>query len=574
MSQILSSALQSYKSGKYKKTLELLAPILHQTSVSPEILLLAAQCHSKAGQYGDAAGFYERAARHKHGAEAILLQTLTARMRILAQDLEGALPSARAAARSGVFNADAEQTWRRILRFTLSLPEIEHEQAAFLARLAANDPVFLSIEDPLDHISWCEDEAINARITINPATAFTEDSRRARRGRPHAWNEKLRIGYLSNDYSDQHATMMLFQGVILAHDREKYDVYHFCHTPAGVVSTDKGKRKLYPNIVPISTEDDAAEKCIRKYNLDILIDLKGHTKDTRIALINRGLAPVQVAYLGFPGSGVGIDCDYVISDPVVTPDGSRPFYHEKLCRLPECYQSNDNRFRALPAAASRETLGLPEDRFVFASFNAIRKVTPETARLWAQALKAVPGSLLWMMCEGELARRNFTGFMEALGITPDRLLFTESVDHVTHIARLQAADLGLDTFPYNGHTTTSDKLWAGLPVVTKRGGNFASRVSESLLNALGVPELVAADADGFVALCRDLASDRQRLAGLRRKIAANRFTQPLFDTERFTRHLERAYEMMAERGRAGLAPDHIDVPPLPPRGGSFQPIEI
>ncbi len=575
MSNALQAALKSYKAGNFRKTLIELAPLLRLPSPPVECLLIAAQCCARTEKLADAARYYARAATFKQGRDALLLRTLAARTAMQAGDMESALTSARLAARSGIFDAEAESTYRRLQRVMLCLPEIEAEQADFIERLQAEDPVFFGLEAPMEHIMWCDNEAFNSRVTfISGGEAFTPHSRAIRRGRPHSWNDRLRIGYLSNDYSDQHATMMLFQGVMFAHDREKYEIFHFCHTPADVVSADTGNRRHYPGLIEIGNlDDDAAEARIRACNLDILVDLKGHSKDTRTSLINRGLAPIQVSWLGFPGSGTGIDCDYFIGDAIVTPDSSKPFYHEKLCRLPETYQPNDNRFRALPPPASRASLGLPENAFVLASFNTVRKVTPQTARLWARVMQAIPDSILWMICEEGQPRRNFTAYMDSLGIDAARIVFAGRASHAAHMARLQAADIALDTFPCNGHTTTSDKLWAGLPVVTKKGRNFASRVSESLLHALGLPELVADDSDGYVALCRSLAEDCPRLAALREKIAANRFTHPLFDTERFTRHLQSAYDRMAQRGRAGLAPDHIDVPPLPPRDGSFQPAD-
>jgi predicted O-linked N-acetylglucosamine transferase (SPINDLY family) len=305
-----------------------------------------------------------------------------------------------------------------------------------------------------------------------------------------------------------------------------------------------------------------AAALIRSHGVDILVDLKGHTQGCRPNLVNLGLAPIQAAYLGFPGTGNGIDCDYAISDRVVTPDSSKPHYHEKLCRLPESYQANDSLFRQLPTTKSRAELGLPEDKIVFAFFNATRKITPLTFRLTVEVLRRVENSVLWILFFNDFARGNFLDAIQREGIDPSRIILATKASHDNHIARLQAADIGLDSFPYNGHTTTSDALWAGVPVVTAKGTHFASRVSESLLTALEVPELVAEDHQAYVELATSLALDQNRRGKLREKIAAKRSTAPLFDTVRFTRHLERAYEMMADRARRGLAPDHIDVPPL------------
>ncbi|MBV2184081.1 MAG: hypothetical protein KUL88_06040 [Rhizobium sp.] len=437
--------------------------------------------------------------------------------------------------------------------------------------MKSGDAAAFAVDDPHDHIMWCDDESLNARITrMRGGTAYTAQSRRDRRALPRSVSDRIRIGYLSNDVCDQHATMRLFQGVLMAHDRAKFDVTVFCYTNDDVLSADQGTREHYGPIVSIrALDDEQAAALIRSHGIDILVDLKGHTRDARVSLVNRGLAPIQMAYLGFPGSGTGIDCDYIVSDRIVTPDASKPYYREKFCRLPHSYQANDAAHRALPPAATRENLGLPADAFVIASFNAVRKVSPRTARLWARILAAIPGSILWMMCEDPNAQENFTAFMATHGVDAERIHFARRADYPEHVARLQAADIAIDTFPTNGHTTTSDKLWAGLPVLTCKGRNFTSRVSESLLTALGLPDLVAEDEDGLVELAVGLANDPTRLAGIRGRIVANRFVAPLFDTLRFTRHLERAYEMMIARDRQGLEPDHIDVPELPAPQGSF-----
>ncbi len=451
--------------------------------------------------------------------------------------------------------------------------------AAFEAEIADPDAPgvdrLLSEETAAERLLRSDDEAMQARPNADSLRLAAVPAAPARRAFS-APGGKIRIGYLSNDFYD-HATMRLFAPVLTMHDRAQFDVTLFCYTDPALRGWQETGFPAFVRraIVRVDEIDDAgAAEAIAARGIDILVDLKGFAAgDARPGIVKRADAPVKAAYLGFAGSIHGADLDYAITDRFVTPDAAKPFYAEKLCRLPETYQPNDNRFRALPPPASRASLGLPENAFVLASFNTVRKITPETARLWARVLQAIPDSILWMICEEGQPRRNFTAYMHGLGIDPARIVFTGRASHAAHMARLQAADLGLDTFPCNGHTTTSDKLWAGLPVVTKKGRSFASRVSESLLGALGLSELVAEDEDGLVALCRALAEDRSRLAVIREKIADNRFTHPLFDTERFTRHLERAYEMMAERGRAGLAPDHIDVPPLPPRDGSFEPAD-
>lgn len=571
MSAILQGALKSYSAGKYRQCLLQIAPMLKRADAATEVLLLAAQCHAKSEQFAEAATFYNRAAETAPD-KGQMLKLMAATMLTRTSETRQALQAARIAARSGGFDIEAEETFRRCLHGSLNFDECEVEDQRFLAQLKEGDPRYLAVEKPFDHITWCADEALNARQTRVPhARPFTAASRAERRARPHVFGEKIRIGYLSNDFCDQHATMRLFQGVLMQHDRDAFEVTLFCHTPDGLIKRDTGLRRQYGKIVPIGhLTDDKAADLIRSHRIDILVDLKGHTKGARANIVNLGVAPIQVAYLGFPGSGIGIDCDYVLSDRIVTPNTSKPHYHEKLCRLPESYQANDDTHRPLPPALPRQKLGLPEDAVVFAAFNALRKITPQTASLWMKILNATGNSVLWLYCEDHFARENMLNYADSHGIARERIVFADGVDYDLHAARLQAADIGLDTFPYNGHTTTSDKLWAGLPVPTIRGTHFASRVSESLLDALGMPELVAGNAREYVALCVRLAGDPAELQALKEKLAANRFRAPLFDTERFTRHLETAYRMMVDRARDGLEPDHMDVPALPARTAPFK----
>ncbi len=450
---------------------------------------------------------------------------------------------------------------------------IETIERTFLPRAIAAGASWLEGETAYSNLLRCGDERLNRLATNNPATSGVDIASlaRQRRARPHHWAEKIRIGYLSNDLWDDHATMRLFQSVLTAHNPARFDITLYCYTPDRFVGFDGGNRKTWGRIVPVGAMSDAeAADVIRRDGIDILVDLKGHTGGSRSAILNRMTAPVQVAWLGFPGSGVNVDCDYVIGDRIVLPDSAKLHYHEKFCRMPESYQPNDPNHRALPPAKSRAELGLPEDKVVLAAFNTQRKITLRVLDGWAAMLARAPQTVLWVMIDGERARSNFLKAMAGRGIGEERILFAPKMDYAGHIARLQAADIGLDTFPYNGHTTTSDKLWAGLPVVTFKGTNFASRVSESLLTALGVQELVANDRDGAVALAVHLAGSAEERDLLRKKIADNRFRAPLFDAERFCRHLETAYETMAARAKNRLPLEHFDVPALPARTSDFR----
>lgn len=439
---------------------------------------------------------------------------------------------------------------------------IEAEERWMRAELAAGNESIFEGETPYSNLLHCADPRLNRLATNNraipvpPPAGLTE----RRRALPHNWTGKTRIGYLSGDFASTHATMRLLRHVLELHDRERFDVTLYDYTPAGLIAGDDGGRTGWGNIVPIHALSDAeAAARIRADGIDILVDLKGHTGGSRAQILNHMAAPVQVAWLGFPGSTVNVDLDYVIGDRFVLPDEDMAHYHEKACRLPASYQPNDPHHRPLPPAASRASLGLPEDQFVFASFNAARKITPQTLDLWAEILRRTERSLLWILIDGEQARQNFLKGIEARGVAADRVLFAANADYPDHIARLHAADLGLDTFPYNGHTTTSDMLWAGLPVLTKRGSNFASRVSESLLDACGLPWLVAGSDGAFVDMAIALAGGDGRIADARHVLADRRGALTLFASSTFCRDLEQAYQIMRDRAKKRMPPENIDL---------------
>lgn len=447
---------------------------------------------------------------------------------------------------------------------------IEVLEKALAVQLKAGELSALEGETAYSNLLRCGDERLNRHATNNPGlTALPSPAAsRQRRTRPHAWGSKIRVGYLSNDFFSEHATMRLLQSVLEAHDPSRFEITLFCYTPDPHPAREN--RAGWGRVVSIlDTTDAQAADLIRRHGIDILVDLKGHTGGSRSNILNQMPAPIQVAWLGFPGSGINIDCDFVIGDRIVLPNSSRPFYHEKFCRLPESYQPNDPVHRALPPAASRQSLGLPEDRIILAAFNAPRKLSIEVIDRWVEILRRADRTILWVMIDGALARSNFTSAFEQRGIAADRIIFAQPAPYHAHIARLQAADIGLDTFPYNGHTTTSDKLWAGLPVLTFKGSNFASRVSESLLTALGLPELVASNANAFVDMAVALAENPAEVTRLKKVIGQQRLTAPLFDAERFCRHLESAYDTMVERAKAKLPPEHFDVAALPPRTQPF-----
>ncbi|MGI6246139.1 MAG: glycosyl transferase [Pseudochelatococcus sp.] len=429
----------------------------------------------------------------------------------------------------------------------------------------------LGLVQGLHAIHWWGDDGAAAHA-VAVALPPQPEARARRRAMPHRWDDdRIRIGYVSADFLDIHATMQLLGNVLERHDRSRFDVTLFCHTPDDYIARNNFDRTQWGDVVDIrEMSDEDAVRCIRDRNTDILVDLKGYTMHSRNRIFNFPAAPVHVAWLGYPTTAVNVDLDYVIGDPFVLPDSARPDWKEAFCRLPETYQPNDPVRRPPPTPLARADFGLPPDRFIFGSFNNPHKITPAVIDLWCRILRRTPDGLMWIYAREERQQNNLLKEFVRQGIAAERVSFMSHETPARHLDRMQLADLGLDTFPYNGHTTTSEQLWSGLPVLAVRGTHFASRVSESLLNAIGLPELVAGDNDAYVELAVSLYHDRERLSGYRRALEAGRFTRPLFDAERFCRHLERAYATMAARAKAGLEPDVIDVPAMPARQGSFE----
>ncbi len=383
--------------------------------------------------------------------------------------------------------------------------------------------------------------------------------------------KKLKIGYLSNDFCN-HVMLRLFEESIIVHDRDRFEITLFCYTP-------EDKKAAYqphwPAVLRDATvsvrelSDADAARLIADHEIDVLVDLKGFTDGVRMGIVKQCDAPVKATFLGFPGTVPDVDLDYNLTDAIVTPDASKPYFAERLCRLPVSYFPNSGRKRQLPMALSREDVGLPKDKLLLGSFNTVTKIFRPLVEAWARIMNALPDSVMTILCKEELARRNILKVFAANGVGEERIFFFSGEPYPRFLGRIQMVDVALDSFPCSGHTTTSDVLWVDTPVVAKTGGTLAARVSESLLHAIGLPELVAADVDEYCEVAIALGKDAGRRADIRQKLNENRQIEPCFDAERFARHMERAYEMMADRARNGLPPDHMDVPPLPKRTEPF-----
>ncbi len=371
---------------------------------------------------------------------------------------------------------------------------------------------------------------------------------------------KIRVGYSSGEFREQ-ATSHLVAGLLEQHDKGRFDIYAFDNGWDDNSALRKRIQGAVSEFVPLGhLPDGHAAGAIRERRIDILVDLNGYFGEYRLQLFARRAAPVQVNYLGFPGTLGAAYMDYIVADACVIPNEHKPFYTEKVVHLPHCYQANDRNKAVGSLTGGRARYGLPENGFVFCCFNNNYKILPDTFDCWMRLLKAVEGGVLWLIGDNALAIANLKREATARSVDPARLIFADRVPLAEHLARHSLADLFLDTLPYNAHTTASDALWSGLPLVTCLGSTFPGRVGASLLRAIGMPELIAGSMQEYEALALDLARNPDKLTALRNKLKGNRLTTPLFDTAQFTRDLETAYALMQERRLSGLAPDHIVVP--------------
>lgn len=377
--------------------------------------------------------------------------------------------------------------------------------------------------------------------------------------RPVAANGKIRVGYLSGEFREQ-ATSLLLVGVLEQHDKDAFEIIAFDNGFDDGGPTRRRIAQAVDRIVDISAMSDVeATAVIRALGVDILVNLNGYFGAQRNGVFARRAAPIQVNYLGFPGTLGARFMDYIIADAHVLPARNHRTYNEKVVWLPHCYQANDDR-RVIPAEyPTREDCGLPSDGFVFCCFNNAYKITPKVFDRWMRILSAVEGSVLWLLDDSKAAVANLRREAEKRGVDSARLIFAKRLPPAEHLARHRCADLFLDTLPYNAHTTASDALWTGLPLLTCEGSRFAARVAASMLHALDLPELITDDGDEFERRAIELAQHPAQLDEIRAKLAERRLVAPLFDTLKTTRYIEAAFRTMRERRAAGLAPQHFAV---------------
>lgn len=372
-------------------------------------------------------------------------------------------------------------------------------------------------------------------------------------------HDRIRVAYLSADFNE-HPTAYLTAGLFEQHDRSRFEITALSF---GQNDNSPPRRRLeaaFEHFVDVrDNSDQEIAARMRRAEVDIAVDLMGFTRDNRLGVLARRAAPIQVNYLGYPGTTGAPYMDYILADATIIPEGHEAFFAERVVRLPGTYQINDNRRTTGQRTPTRGECGLPRDAFVFCCFNNPQKITPEIFDIWMRLLRASEGSVLWLIAGNAKAAANLRLQAEKRDVAPQRLIFAPKLSVTDHLARLRLADLCLDTLPCNAHTTASDALWAGLPVLTCRGESFAGRVAASLINAIGLDELITPRLAEYEALALRLAREPTYLATLKDRLIRNRDASALFDTQSATRHIETAYRTMADIARRNEKPRSFSV---------------
>lgn len=409
---------------------------------------------------------------------------------------------------------------------------------------------FLAISDDPQQQRMCARAYDSVRLS--PAGPLPRRTRTQR--------ERIRVAYVSADFLE-HPMAYLLSGLFETHDRSRFETIAISLRADASSPTQRRLRSAFDRFLDVSgRSDDEIAELIHQLDVDIAVDLMGYTSEERPGIFVRRPAPIQINYIGFPATmGCGY-IDYILADRFVIPAATAPFYSERIAYLPECFQANDAQRIAPVGAVTRVEAGLPSDGFVWCAFHASVKINPPLFEVWCRLLHKMPHSILWLISNTASAEVNLRHEAQRRGIDGSRLVFAKRVSYPDHLARLRLGDLCLDTFPFNGGATTSDALWSGVPVVTRAGCAFSSRMSGSLLHTLSLPELVTDNFGDYERVALLLATDRQALASVRTRLLGGLKTSPLFDTDRVTRHIEMAYTMMLERDERGEPAESFLVP--------------
>ncbi len=416
------------------------------------------------------------------------------------------------------------------------------------------------VEHPLNFAWYTQSAAAETRCTDTFAARAWPPPRKPLPAPSRYKHDRIRLAYFSPDFRE-HPISYMFAGLIDRHDRQRFEVSAISYGASDGSTMRARLERSFDRFTDVRAMVDVkVARLIREQQIDIVIDLAGFTASNRGAVLAYRPAPLVVNFQGF-GTGSPF-IDYVVADRQTVPADHERYYREKIVRMPDCWAVTDNSESIAEVPPSRAELGLPEQGFVFCAFNGANKIMPAMFDVWMRLLRAVEGSVLWLRYDNDQACANLAREAEQRGVAAERLVYARRLPIAEHLARHRHAGLFLDTYPYGAHTTASHALWAGLPVLTMRGETFVSRVGASILNAIGLPELVVESLDDYHALGLSLARDPERLGALCAKLATARTTAPLFDTDRYARHIERAYIAMVERQRRGQAPESFDVAEL------------
>ncbi len=416
-------------------------------------------------------------------------------------------------------------------------------------------------ETPRTHLLWCSDEIINQQVIENFSAKFKVSKKPPLRVVPEGdFNKrKVRIGYISNDFRD-HPTSYLAMGMLRHHNKSRFEIYLYdtSYDDGSVMRRQVFSRsKLVRDLSKVS--DEKAASIIFNDKIDILVDLNGLTDGTRVGIFSYRPAPVQISYLGFPGSSGSPFVDYIIADNYTLPKSSEEYYCESVIRIPSTYQINDFIAQYLPPLPTLSSLGLPEGKLIIGMFNNVNKVGREVWETWMQIMQKTPQTILWMLDPGELAKNNLIVAANKMGVDADRFYWAKKVSQEEHLARIRHCSIALDPWPYGGHTTTSDALFAGVPVVAIEGTNFPSRVSGGLLSAAGLKSLVAKSRDDYVKLATTLIDNQKLLSDIKKHLNNNRRRHPVFDSLSRTLYIEAAYLNACSLAAKKMKPASFDV---------------
>jgi len=508
-----------------------------------------------AGRPDQARAAFEQALTHKPDFAEASYNLASARREL--GDLAGAIAGYRNALRLRPDHADAfsQLVYHRAQACDWDGCQADQERLVDMVRRGIRVPPFYLLSTPAS----ASDQLICAQQWIGP---IQPPRHAVFAHRPGVERGRIRLGYLSGDFH-QHATAQLMAELFESHNRDRFEVFAYSYGPDDNSPMRARLDRGFDRFVDVRTlSHRGAAELIHADKVDILIDLKGYTHHARPAISAYRPAPVQVSYLGYPAT-MGADfIDYIIVDSFVVPDSQQPFFSERLVHLPGSYQANDRKREIAGAGASRQDWGLPAEGLVLCSFNNSYKISPAIFDIWMRLLRSVPGSVLWLLETNALVEGNLRSEAEKRGVDSGRLIFAPVVVLAQHLGRHRHADLFLDTVPCNAHTTASDALWAGLPVLTCSGDTFAGRVAVSLLMAVGMPELVTGSLAEYEQAALALARDPQRLIALRQKLQSNRHTSALFDLPKTTGNIEAAYTRMWQTWLSGQAPAAFSIQAL------------